>query len=181
MSDRGNGIGLEAALTAGPPAATPVARAVTRAPLTEDEHPIEILLVEDNPGDVRLMAEALKGYNVTLHVASDGERALAHLQGEADLPPRPRPDLILLDLNLPKKDGREVLAAIKEDSALNTIPIVVLTSSGAEADVRRSYELNANCYVSKPAALEEFLTVMKSIYYFWATVARLPAGQNHTL
>ncbi len=181
MSDGGNGIGLKAALATGPPSATAVAKAMTRAPLTRDEHPVEILLVEDNPGDVRLMAEALKGYNVTLHVASDGERALAHLQGEADLPPRTRPDLILLDLNLPKKDGREVLAVIKADSGLSTIPVVVLTSSGAEADVRRSYELNANCYVSKPAALEEFLTVMKSIYYFWGTVARLPVGQNHTL
>ncbi len=133
---------------------------------------IEILLVEDNPGDVRLTIEALRDSKVrnNLQVAVDGVDALRRLRARD----APRPDLILLDLNLPKKDGREVLAEIKADPALKTIPVVILTTSRAEQDVLRSYELQANCYISKPVDLEQFMTVVKSIEDFWLTIVTLP-------
>ena len=138
--------------------------------------PIEILLVEDNPGDVRLTIEGLREGKVrnNLHVARDGVEALAFLRREGDFADAVRPDLILLDLNLPRKDGREVLADIKSDPALKTIPVVVLTTSRAEQDVLHSYELQANCYITKPVDLEQFITVVKSIEDFWLTIVTLP-------
>jgi two-component system, chemotaxis family, response regulator Rcp1 len=141
-----------------------------------DAAPIEVLLVEDSPGDVRLTREAFKDakVHINLHVASDGAKAMAFLKREGEYANVPRPDLILLDLNLPKKDGREVLEEIKEDPTLKTIPVVVLTTSSSEADVLRSYQLHANCYITKPVGLEGFLTVVKSIDSFWLSVVRLP-------
>ncbi len=141
-----------------------------------DCRPINILLVEDNPGDVRLTKEALKEGKVrnNLHVAADGEEALAFLRQEGRHAGAGRPDLILLDLNLPKKNGREVLAEIKEDPELKRIPVVILTSSKAEQDIIRSYNLHANCYITKPVDLEQFLTVVQSIENFWLTVVMLP-------
>jgi two-component system, chemotaxis family, response regulator Rcp1 len=141
-----------------------------------DATPIEVLLVEDSPGDVRLTREAFKDakVHINLHVASDGAKAMAFLKREGEYASALRPDLILLDLNLPKKDGREVLAEIKEDPTLKTIPVVVLTTSSSEADVLRSYQLHANCYITKPVGLEGFLTVVKSIDSFWLSVVRLP-------
>ena len=138
--------------------------------------PIEILLVEDNPGDVRLTIEALRESKVRNHlsVARDGVEALAFLRREGGHAEAVRPDLILLDLNLPKKDGREVLAEIKADAILRTIPVVILTTSRAEQDVLRSYELQANCYISKPVDLDQFITVVKSIEDFWLTIVTLP-------
>ena len=138
--------------------------------------PIEILLVEDNPGDVRLTVEGLKEGKVhnNLHVAKDGVEALAFLRREGDYSDAVRPDLILLDLNLPRKDGREVLADIKADPDLKTIPVVVLTTSRAEQDVLHSYQLQANCYITKPVDLEQFIHVVKSIEEFWLTVVTLP-------
>jgi two-component system, chemotaxis family, response regulator Rcp1 len=141
-----------------------------------DAAAIEVLLVEDSPGDVRLTREAFKDakVHINLHVASDGAKAMAFLKREGEYATAPRPDLILLDLNLPKKDGREVLAEIKEDPTLKTIPVVVLTTSSSEADILRSYQLHANCYITKPVGLEGFLTVVKSIDGFWLSVVRLP-------
>ena len=141
-----------------------------------DAAPIEVLLVEDSPGDVRLTREALKDakVHINLHVASDGAKAMAFLKREGEYANAPRPDLILLDLNLPKKDGREVLEEIKVDPTLKTIPVVVLTTSSSEADILRSYQLHANCYITKPVGLEGFLTVVKSIDSFWLSVVRLP-------
>ena len=138
--------------------------------------PIEILLVEDNPGDVRLTIEALKEGKVSNHlsVARDGVEALAFLRREGPHANAARPDLILLDLNLPRKDGREVLAEIKEDSRLRRIPVVVLTTSKAEEDILRTYDLHANCYISKPVELEQFISVVRSIDDFWLSVVRLP-------
>jgi chemotaxis family two-component system response regulator Rcp1 len=136
---------------------------------------IEILLVEDNPGDARLTREALKEGKIknNLHVVEDGVTAMEFLERRgAD--GFPVPDLILLDLNLPKMDGREVLAAIKEDEQLRRIPVVVLTTSEAEEDILRSYELHANCYVTKPVGLEQFLAVVRQIDSFWLEVVRLP-------
>jgi two-component system, chemotaxis family, response regulator Rcp1 len=137
---------------------------------------IEVLLVEDSPGDVRLTREAFKDakVHINLHVASDGAKAMAFLKREGGYANVPRPDLILLDLNLPKKDGREVLEEIKESPSLKTIPVVILTTSSSEADVLRSYQLHANCYITKPVGLEGFLTVVKSIDSFWLSVVRLP-------
>ena len=137
---------------------------------------IEILLVEDNPGDVRLTIEGLKEGKVrnNLHVARDGVEALAFLRREGEYRDAVRPDLILLDLNLPRKDGREVLQDLKQDPALRTIPVVVLTTSRSEQDVLRSYELQANCYITKPVDLEQFITVVKSIEDFWLTIVTLP-------
>lgn len=139
--------------------------------------PIEILLVEDNPGDVRLTIEALKEGKVSnrLSVARDGVEALAFLRREGPHANAARPDLILLDLNLPKKDGREVLAEIKEDSRLRRIPVVVLTTSKAEEDILRTYDLHANCYITKPVDLEQFISVVRSIDDFWLSVVRLPS------
>lgn len=140
--------------------------------------PIEILLVEDNPGDVRLTKEALREGKVrnNLHVAANGVDALAFLRHEGTHAQAPRPDLILLDLNLPRKDGREVLAEIKADDHLKTIPVVVLTTSKADEDIVRSYQLSANCYVTKPVDLEQFITVVRSIEDFWLTIVTLPRG-----
>jgi chemotaxis family two-component system response regulator Rcp1 len=141
-----------------------------------DAAPIEVLLVEDSPGDVRLTREAFKDakVHINLHVASDGAKAMAFLRREGEDASAPRPDLILLDLNLPKKDGREVLEEIKEDPRLKSIPVVILTTSSSEADVLRSYQLHANCYITKPVGLEGFLTVVKSIDSFWLSVVNLP-------
>jgi CheY-like chemotaxis protein len=138
--------------------------------------PIEILLVEDNPADVRLTMEALKEDKVLNHlsVAMDGVEALAFLRHEGHYAGAPRPDLVLLDLNLPRKDGREVLAEIKRDPDLRRIPVVVLTTSQAEQDIVKSYDLYANCYVTKPVDLHQFISAVKSIEGFWFTVVKLP-------
>lgn len=137
---------------------------------------VEILLVEDNPGDVRLMVEALKETRVPsrLHLAKDGVQATSFLRRTGAHVNAPRPDLVLLDLNLPKKDGREVLAEIKEDTDLRSIPVVVLTTSQDASDVTKSYQLHANCYISKPVALERFIRVIQSIEGFWLETVRLP-------
>ena len=142
--------------------------------------PIEVLLVEDSPGDVRLTQEAFRDANrsVRLHVASDGVEAMAFLRHQGAHSQVPRPDLILLDLNLPKMDGREVLALIKEDANLQTIPTVILTTSEAEADIARSYELHANCYLTKPVQLAAFEMLVKSINDFWLTKVKLPAQRQ---
>jgi two-component system, chemotaxis family, response regulator Rcp1 len=142
---------------------------------------IEVLLVEDSPGDVRLTKEALSDANrsIHLHVACDGVEAMAFLRHEKGHASAPRPDLILLDLNLPKMDGREVLAKIKADQALKTIPTIILTTSDAEADIVKSYQLQANCYLSKPVQLDAFESLVKSINDFWLTKAKLPQkGQS---
>jgi CheY-like chemotaxis protein len=138
--------------------------------------PVEILLVEDNPGDVRLTREALKEGKIrnNLNVASDGVEAMRYLRREGEHAEATRPDLILLDLNLPKMDGREVLQAVKADPALRQIPVVVLTSSAAEQDIVRAYDLHANCYVSKPVDLDQFIHVVKSIEDFWFSIVKLP-------
>ena len=138
--------------------------------------PIEILLIEDSPGDVRLTQEAFRDANPLIHlnVAMDGVDGMAFLRREGTHAKAPRPDLILLDLNLPKMDGREVLSQIKADSSLKTIPTVVLTTSEAEVDIARSYQLQANCYLCKPAQLEAFEALVKSINEFWLVKAKLP-------
>jgi two-component system, chemotaxis family, response regulator Rcp1 len=143
--------------------------------------PIEVLLVEDSPGDVRLTQEAFLEANrsVHLHVASDGVEAMAFLRQEGVHAGAPRPDLILLDLNLPKMDGREVLAQIKSDENLKTIPTVVLTTSEAEADIAKSYQLQANCYLSKPVRLDAFESLVKSINDFWLTKVKLPQNRQN--
>jgi chemotaxis family two-component system response regulator Rcp1 len=142
----------------------------------KDNKTVQLLLVEDSPGDVRLTLEAFRDANkaVHLHVATDGVEAMAFLRHEAAHVDAPRPDLILLDLNLPRLDGREVLALIKEDTALKTIPTVVLTTSVAEADVVTSYELHANCYLNKPVQLDDFEGLVRSINEFWLEKAKLP-------
>lgn len=139
--------------------------------------PIEILLVEDSPGDVRLTMETLKDAKVLNHlnVVGDGEEAMAFLRRDAPHADAPRPDLILLDLNLPKKDGQEVLAEIKSDSQLRRIPVVVLTTSAAEQDILEAYDLHANCYITKPVDLDQWMTVVKSIEDFWLTIVKLPS------
>ena len=138
--------------------------------------PIHILLVEDNPGDVRLTVEALNEGKVLneLRTVPDGVEALAFLRQEGAYRDAWRPDVILLDLNLPKKDGREVLAEIKADESLRRIPVVVLTTSQAEQDILKSYSLHANCYVTKPVDLEQFIRVVRSFEDFWLTIVRLP-------
>ena len=137
---------------------------------------IDILLVEDNLADARLTMEAMKEAKVRNKIwhVHDGEEALAFLRREAPYAQMPRPDLILLDLNMPRKDGREVLATIKVDPRFKRIPVVVLTSSQAEEDILRAYNLNANCYVTKPVDLEQFLHVVRSIEEFWLTIVKLP-------
>ena len=142
----------------------------------EDGMPIEVLLVEDNPGDIRLTQEAFREANTTikLHVASDGVEALAFLRRTGAHTAAPRPDLILLDLNLPKMDGRELLAHIKKDVSLSLIPTVILTTSNAQADIVKSYQLHANCYLTKPVLLEAFEVLVKSINDFWLTKVELP-------
>jgi two-component system, chemotaxis family, response regulator Rcp1 len=141
-----------------------------------DAAPIEVLLVEDSPGDVRLTREAFKDAKVliNLNVASDGVEAMAFLGREGKHADAPRPDLILLDLNLPKKDGREVLSELKESPALKSIPVVILTTSASEADIHGSYQHHANCYITKPVDLDGFLKVVKSIDSFWLSVVKLP-------
>jgi CheY-like chemotaxis protein len=138
--------------------------------------PVEILLVEDNPGDVRLTLEALKDGKVLNHlsVVGDGVEAIAFLHQEGAYANAPSPDLIFLDLNLPKKDGREVLQEIKNDESLKHIPVVVLTTSNADMDILRTYELHANCYITKPVDFEQFTKVIKSIEDFWLTIVKLP-------
>jgi CheY-like chemotaxis protein len=137
---------------------------------------IEVLLVEDSPGDVRLTQEALREANrdIRLHVASDGVEAMAFLLREGVHARAPRPDLILLDLNLPRMDGREVLANIKTHASLKQIPTIILTTSESEADIIKSYELQANCYLSKPVQLDAFESLVTSINDFWLTKVKLP-------
>lgn len=137
---------------------------------------IDILMVEDNPGDVRLTREALKGAKVLheLNVVTDGEAALDYLFKRAPYEDATRPDLILLDLNLPRKDGREVLTAIKADRLLKSIPVVILTTSQAEEDVLRAYSLSANCYVTKPVDFDQFTRIVQAIEDFWMTIVTLP-------
>lgn len=141
---------------------------------------IEILLVEDNPGDVRLTQEALKDSKILNHlsVVGDGMEAMAFLRREGKCVDAPRPDLILLDLNLPKKDGREVLKEIKEDPNLKRIPVVVLTTSRSEQDILRTYDLHANCYITKPVDLEQFVNVVQSIESFWFSIVKLPPNEK---
>jgi chemotaxis family two-component system response regulator Rcp1 len=147
--------------------------------MLDRNHPIDILLVEDNPADERLTREALKEGKVysNLHWAKDGIEAMQFLRREGRHSGAPRPEIILLDLNLPRKDGREVLQEIKDDEELRRIPVVVLTTSKAEEDVLRTYNLHANCYVTKPVDLEKFIEVVKSIDDFWLTVVTLPDGR----
>jgi len=138
--------------------------------------PIEILLVEDSPADVRLTMEALKEAKVLnkLNVVDDGVKAMQFLRRQEPYAKAPRPDLILLDLNLPRKDGREVLEEVKRDNDLKRIPVVVLTTSQADEDVVRAYDLHCNCYITKPVDFQQFMHVIKSIEDFWLTVVRLP-------
>ncbi|PXF61217.1 MAG: response regulator [Candidatus Methanogaster sp.] len=141
---------------------------------------VEVLLVEDNPGDVRLTQEVLMDGKVrnNMHVAKDGVEAISFLQQTGEYAGAPRPDIILLDLNLPKKDGREVLADIKADPDLKKIPVVVLTTSSAEQDIFGSYDLHANCYITKPVDLDQFIRVIRSIEDFWLTIVKLPRGEE---
>lgn len=139
--------------------------------------PIEILLVEDRPGDVRLTKEALKESKVAnqLTVAEDGVEAMSLLRREGEYEDAVRPDLVLLDLNLPRKDGREVLAEIKTDEDLKSIPVIILTTSKAEEDIVRTYNLHANCYICKPVDLDQFLSVVRTIEEFWLSIVKLPS------
>jgi CheY-like chemotaxis protein len=141
--------------------------------------PVEILLVEDNLGDARLTQEALKEGKIrnNLHHVKDGVEALRFLRREGEWAGAPTPDIVLLDLNLPKKDGRQVLAEMKADEALKMIPVVVLTTSEAEQDILRSYALHANCYVTKPVDLEKFISIVRAIEDFWLAVVKLPPTQ----
>lgn len=143
-----------------------------------DARPVEILLIEDSPADVRLTIEALRDAKVrnNLHVARDGAEALQFLRQEGQFAQATRPDLILLDLNLPKLSGREVLERVKQDASLRRIPIVVITTSQAEEDIVRSYDLHANCYISKPVDLDQFIRVVRSIEDFWLTIVKLPGA-----
>ena len=143
--------------------------------------PVEILLVEDNPGDVRLTIEALKESKIinNLNVVTDGEEALLFLNKEGEYKDKPRPELILLDLNLPKKDGREVLAEIKENERFKRIPVVILTTSQADEDILKTYSLHANCYITKPVDIDQFIKVVKSVGDFWFSIVKLPANEYH--
>jgi two-component system, chemotaxis family, response regulator Rcp1 len=145
-------------------------------PTTDTERIIDILLVEDNPADVRLTQEAFKETRLRckLHVVRDGAEALDFLRQNGRFEAVPRPDMILLDLNLPKKDGREVLADIKANAEFKRIPVVVLTTSNAEDDIRHTYEHHANCFITKPTGLDEFVEVVKRIEEFWLRIAHLP-------
>ena len=146
-------------------------------PYGPSAQPIEVLLVEDSPGDVRLTQEALKDakVHINLQVARDGIEAMSLLKQEGEFAKSSRPDLILLDLNLPKKDGREVLQEIKESPTLKSIPVVILTTSASNVDILRSYMLHANCYITKPVNLDGFLKVVKNIATFWLSVVKLPS------
>jgi two-component system, chemotaxis family, response regulator Rcp1 len=141
---------------------------------------VDILLVEDNEGDARLAKEALRDSKIrnTLHHVTDGEEAMAFLRKEGNYSLVPRPDLILLDLNLPKKDGRQVLAEIKNDENLKRIPVVILTVSSAEEDILKSYNLHANCYITKPLDIDQFMKVVRSVEDFWLTIVKLPNGNR---
>ncbi|MGA2916852.1 MAG: response regulator [Sedimentisphaerales bacterium] len=141
---------------------------------------VEILLIEDSPGDVRLTVEALKEAKVAnnLSIVQDGVEAMDFLRQKGSYKDAARPDIILLDLNLPRKDGREVLAEIKSDSNLKRIPVVVLTTSRAESDILKAYDLHANCYITKPVDFKQFMTVVKSIEDFWLTVVKLPINNK---
>jgi chemotaxis family two-component system response regulator Rcp1 len=143
--------------------------------------PLDVLLVEDNPGDARLTRETFRDANgsIRLHLAADGVEAMAFLRREGPNAIAPRPVIILLDLNLPKMDGREVLAEVKADIDLKTIPIVILTTSDAESDITRCYELQANCYLTKPVRLEDFENLVKSVNDFWLTRVKLPDMPNN--
>jgi two-component system, chemotaxis family, response regulator Rcp1 len=145
---------------------------------TASLRPIEILLVEDNPGDADLAREALESSKIrnNLHVVGDGQEAMDLLHQSGKYSAAPRPDLILLDLNLPRKDGREVLAEIKMDEDLKRTPVVILTISTAEEDILKSYNLHANCFITKPIDLHQFLHVVKSIEDFWLTIVKLPSN-----
>ncbi|HEY2845434.1 MAG TPA: response regulator [Bryobacteraceae bacterium] len=138
--------------------------------------PLEVLLVEDSPGDVRLTKEAFREANIAihLHVAGDGVEAMSFLRRQGAHEHAPRPDLILLDLNLPRMDGREVLVLIKADDTLKIIPTLILTTSESETDIVKSYQLRANCYLSKPVQLDAFESLVRSINEFWLTIAKLP-------
>lgn len=142
--------------------------------------PLEMLLVEDNPDDVDLTIEALEDTKVAnrLHVVTDGVAALSFLRREGKYAQAPRPAIILLDLNLPKKDGREVLADIKADPVLRHIPVIVLTTSSAQEDIQRAYDTHANCYITKPVDFEQFVRVIQAIENFWLTVVQLPTSQQ---
>jgi CheY-like chemotaxis protein len=142
---------------------------------------IEILLVEDNPGDVDLAREALAGGKVrnTLHVVGDGEQAMDFLRHKGKYAGSPRPDLILLDLNMPKKDGREVLAEVKSDEDLKCIPVVILTTSKSEEDILKTYNLHANCFITKPIDLHQFIKVVQAIEDFWFTIVKLPPNEGN--
>lgn len=141
---------------------------------------VEILLVEDNPGDADLARETLASSKLrnNLHVATDGEKAMQFMRRQAPFEDAPRPDIVLLDLNLPRKDGREVLAEIKQDNDLKRIPVVILTSSQADEDVLRSYNLHANCYITKPLDFKQFTKVVHSIESFWLTIVKLPSDKE---
>jgi two-component system, chemotaxis family, response regulator Rcp1 len=153
-----------------------------KAILGDRDAPLEVLLVEDSPGDVRLTQEAFREANdsIHLHVAADGIEAMAFLRREGKNASAPRPDLILLDLNLPKMDGREVLAHIKDDERLKSIPTVILTTSAAEADIVTSYQLQANCYLTKPVQLGEFEKLVKSINDFWMTKVKFQQQSSNS-
>lgn len=144
--------------------------------MSMDGRPVEILLVEDNPADVHLTQTAFRRGKVSnnMHVVQDGEQAMAFLRQDREYQNMPRPDLILLDLNLPRKDGREVLDEIKADPDLSIIPVIVLTTSASEEDILRSYRLHANGYITKPVDWKEFMEVVRTIEEFWLTVVRLP-------
>jgi CheY-like chemotaxis protein len=149
---------------------------------TFQSRPVEILLVEDNPGDARLTREALKEGKIrnSLHHALDGVEAMAFLRREGKHAEAPTPDIVLLDLNLPRKDGRQVLSEMKQDARLRSIPVVVLTTSEAEQDIVRTYELHANCYITKPVDLEKFIEIIRAIEDFWLAVVRLPSAAGAT-
>jgi len=142
---------------------------------------VEILLVEDNPGDARLTLEAFKEGKVrtNLNIVDDGQKAMEYLRKEGKYADKPRPDIVLLDLNLPKKDGREVLAEVKADDGLKLIPIVILTTSKAEEDILNTYDHHANCYITKPVDLGQFMEVVKSIENFWLTLVKLPRSEGN--
>ncbi len=145
--------------------------------------PIEVLLAEDNPADVRLTEEGLKEGKLhhVLHVVRDGVEAMEYLRRQGRHSAARRPDIVLLDLNMPRKDGREVLAEIKQDASLRTIPVVVMTSSDADQDVLRAYELHANCYITKPVDLDKFISIVRAIENFWLTVVELPPQTGTSL
>ena len=148
--------------------------------MNEIPRPVQILLVEDSPGDVRLTQEVLREAKIAndLHIVGDGEEAMEFIRREGRYASAPRPDLVLLDLNLPRKDGREVLEDIKGDPRLRGIPVIVLTTSAAERDVLRSYEMQVNSYITKPVDLNEFIRVVRTIEDFWLEIVRLPAADS---